>query len=93
VRQVDHQPDRVVGHTPVGGARDGRDQDTAFGGCADVHSVVWVPETRPTSCDLVVFVEEAAEPIASADVGDLGGVLVGECALGSLWGSNIGSWV
>jgi len=33
---------------------------------------LWVPETRPTSCDLLVFVDEAAESIKSADAVDLG---------------------
>jgi hypothetical protein len=28
---------------------------------------LWVPETRLTSCDLLIFVKETAEPIVSAD--------------------------
>jgi hypothetical protein len=28
---------------------------------------VWVPQTRLTSCDLLIFVEKAREPVESAD--------------------------
>jgi hypothetical protein len=30
-----------------------------------------VPETRLTSCDLPIFVEEAAEPVVAADAGEV----------------------
>ena len=33
---------------------------------------LWVPETLHTSCDLLIFVEESAKPVASSDVADLG---------------------
>jgi hypothetical protein len=32
---------------------------------------VWVPETRLTSCDLPIFMEEAAEPVVAADAGEV----------------------
>jgi hypothetical protein len=41
-------------------------------------AVVWVPETLQTSCDLLIFVEEAADAIMSLDLGDLGRRRVGE---------------
>jgi hypothetical protein len=28
---------------------------------------VWVPQTRLTSCDLLIFVDEASDPVESAD--------------------------
>jgi hypothetical protein len=33
---------------------------------------LWVPETRRTSCDLPIFMEEAAEPVVAADAGGVG---------------------
>jgi hypothetical protein len=33
---------------------------------------LWVPETRLTSCDLPIFMEEAAEPVVVADAGEVG---------------------
>jgi hypothetical protein len=33
---------------------------------------LWVPETLQTSCDLLIFVEEAADAVVSLDLGDLG---------------------
>jgi hypothetical protein len=41
--------------------------------------VLWVPETRLTLCDLLIFVEETSESVMSADVG-VGLALVGERA-------------
>ena len=40
--------------------------------------ILWVPETLRTSCGLLVFAEEAAEPIVSFDLGALGRLAVGE---------------
>jgi hypothetical protein len=37
-----------------------------------IQLVVWVPETRLTSCDLPIFMEEAAEPVVAADAGEVG---------------------
>ena len=45
---------------------------------------VWVPETRLTSCDLLIFVEETSESVMSADVGGVGLALVGERVVGRL---------
>ena len=39
---------------------------------------LWVPETLHTSRDLLIFVEESTEPVASADVADLGCGALGE---------------
>jgi hypothetical protein len=33
---------------------------------------LWVPETRLTSCDLRMFMEEAAERVVAADAGEVG---------------------
>jgi hypothetical protein len=41
---------------------------------------VWVLQTRLTSCDLLIFVEEAREPVASADVSRVIWPLFWECA-------------
>ena len=41
---------------------------------------LWVPETRLTLCDLVIFVDEAAEPVASADAVGVGLVPLWKCA-------------
>jgi hypothetical protein len=49
--------------------------------CAPVHVVtvaagaesepMWVPDTRCTSCNLLIFVEQCAEPVLPPDVVDL----------------------
>ena len=39
---------------------------------------LWVPETLHTSCDLLILVDQPAEPVASSDVVDLGCCAVGE---------------
>jgi hypothetical protein len=39
--------------------------------------ILWVPETRLTSCDLPIFVEEAAEPVVAADAGGRSGGVSG----------------
>jgi hypothetical protein len=33
---------------------------------------LWVPETPLTSCGLLIFMEEAAEPVVAADAGEVG---------------------
>jgi hypothetical protein len=40
--------------------------------------VVWVPETRLTSCDLAIFVDEAAETVEAPHVCGVGSVLFWE---------------
>jgi hypothetical protein len=50
---------------------------------AEIHhfgTKVWAPETRLTLCDLVIFVDEAAEPVASADAVGVGLVPLWKCA-------------
>ena len=47
-----------------------------------VATGLWVPETLRTSCDLLIFVEEAAEAVVSFDLGDVGRRAVGECPCG-----------
>ena len=42
------------------------------------HATLWVPETLHTSCDLLIFVDQAAEPVAAPDVVDLGCRALGE---------------
>ena len=42
--------------------------------------VLWVPQTRLTSCDLLIFVEEAREPVESADASRVIWPLFWECA-------------
>ena len=32
---------------------------------------LWVPETGLTSCDLLIFVEETAEPVVPSDSSDV----------------------
>ena len=39
---------------------------------------LWVPETRRTSCDLLILVEQSAESVAPPDVVDLGSGAVGQ---------------
>ena len=39
---------------------------------------LWVPETRRTSCDLLILVEQSAESVAPSDVVDLGSCAVGQ---------------
>jgi hypothetical protein len=41
-------------------------------------TAVWVPGTLRTSCDLLIFVDQAAESVASSDVVDLGCGAVGK---------------
>ncbi len=41
-------------------------------------SPLWVPENRRTSCDLLIFVDEAAEAVVSLDLVDLGCSATGE---------------
>ena len=36
-------------------------------------SVLWVPETLYASCDLLILVDQTAEPVVSTDVVDHGG--------------------
>jgi len=49
-------------------------------GCTvrDLHAELWVPATLSTLCDLLIFVEDAAEPVVSLDLVDLGWRAVGE---------------
>jgi hypothetical protein len=42
--------------------------------------LLWVPQTRLTSCDLLIFVEEAREPVESADASRVVWSLFWECA-------------
>ncbi len=46
----------------------------------DAHRILglWVPETRLTSCDLLILVDQSAESIASSDVVDLGCCVMGK---------------
>ena len=39
---------------------------------------LWVPETLHMSCDLLIFVEEAADAVVSLDLADVGRRAVGE---------------
>jgi hypothetical protein len=39
---------------------------------------LWVPETRAMSCDVLIFVEEAADAVASGDLADPGRCTVGK---------------
>ena len=39
---------------------------------------LWVPESRRTSCDLLILVEEPAEAVVSFDLVDLGCCATGE---------------
>jgi hypothetical protein len=41
---------------------------------------MWVPETRPGSRDLLIFVEETAEPVEATDAAGVGQVVFGEAA-------------
>jgi hypothetical protein len=45
--------------------------------CCSVGSTLWVPETRCTSRDLLILVEQAAEPVSSSE-----GAGLDSCALG-----------
>jgi hypothetical protein len=47
-------------------------------GHESVYFPVWVPESRRTSCDLLILVEEAAEAVASVGLVDLGCCATGE---------------
>jgi len=44
----------------------------------ETRGTLWVPETRRTSCGLLIFVEEAADAVVSVDLADLGRCTVGE---------------
>ena len=46
-------------------------------------SGVWVPESRRTSCDLLILVDESAEAVVSLDLVDLGCCATGEWSCGS----------
>jgi hypothetical protein len=41
---------------------------------------LWVPETRPGSRDLLIFVEETAEPVEATDAAGVGQVVFREAA-------------
>jgi hypothetical protein len=41
---------------------------------------VWVPETRLTPCDLLIFVDEAAETVQASDSAGVSSGLFWECA-------------
>jgi hypothetical protein len=53
-------------------------QDAMQQGIGDVDAPVWVPETRAMSCDVLIFVEEAADAVASVDLADPGRCTVGK---------------
>jgi hypothetical protein len=42
------------------------------------NSALWVPETLHTSRDLLIFVDQSTDLVASSDVVDLGCCAVGE---------------
>jgi hypothetical protein len=42
------------------------------------HGHLWVPETRRTSCGLLILVEQPTESVASSDVVDLGSGALGQ---------------
>lgn len=42
-------------------------------------AAVWMPETGLTSCDLLIFVEETAEPVVPSDSGDVMRAVFWEC--------------
>ena len=66
-------------HNPAA-ARDQRFQAAGSYWLMRPPRIVWVPETLRTSCDLLIFVEEAAEAVVSLDLVDLGRRAVGEWA-------------
>jgi hypothetical protein len=41
---------------------------------------LWVPETRLASCDLLIFVEETAEPVEATDAAGVSHVVFREAA-------------
>jgi hypothetical protein len=45
---------------------------------ANGNTVLWVPETRSTSCDLLIFMEQSAKPVSSSNGVDLGSGAVGQ---------------
>ncbi len=47
-------------------------------GVGQARNRVWVPESRRTSCDLLILVDEPAEAVASLDLVDLGCSAAGE---------------
>jgi hypothetical protein len=48
-----------------------------------VQHTLWVPETRRTSRDLLILVEQSAEAVAPSSVVDLGCCVVGKWSQGS----------
>jgi len=56
------------------------DRRGGFGGVAQAFGrfALWVPATLSTSCDLLIFVKDAAETVVSFDLVDLGWRAVGE---------------
>ena len=52
-------------------------------GASTRGTALWVPETLRTSCDVLIFVEEAADAVVSLDLADLGRRAVGEWPCGS----------
>ena len=58
-------------------AAKGADQKSGHG------SRLWVPTTLRTSCDLLIFVDQAAEPVASSDTLQIGRGVLGKGSLGS----------
>jgi hypothetical protein len=44
----------------------------------ETRGVLWVPETLRTSHDLLIFVDQSTDLVASSDVVDLGCCAVGE---------------
>jgi hypothetical protein len=44
----------------------------------EIRVPLWVPETRPTSCDLLIFMEQSAKPVSSSNGVDLGSGAVGQ---------------
>ena len=48
-----------------------------------ICQAVWVPETECTSRDLLILVEQSAEPVAPPDVVNLGCCALGERSQGS----------
>ena len=63
-------------HAAAPAATDG-DHRVAGHGSPDVRGV-WVPETLRTLCDVLILVDQSAEPVASSDVVDCGWGAAGE---------------
>jgi hypothetical protein len=60
-----HEP-RAVGVSP-------RPTDRRQHQNCETRVTLWVPEILRTSCDVLILVEQAAEPIVSTDARRLGG--------------------